>query len=158
MGLGDIVRTAQPTPVVVWRKKKAGETIVAGNPASFDASGDCQTALDTHDGPLGMFTTLSETIGATTYYQILIFGVGIMKAGGAIKPNKFVSVSSASKIVATNTTVSGTYNQSEIQALWRVLGYYLGLESDFANTTTGDKAMSDAADTNNIAVFVGRTP
>jgi len=151
MALGDIVRTMQPTPVVVWRKGSA--TPVAGDPVGFDASGDIIIAVDTTDGPLGMRTTASKTISAVIYYEILIVGIGVMKAGAAIVPNKFVAVLANSKITQATTTVNAAYTQAEIQRFWRVLGLYLGLESDFA---TNDYALSNAADTNLILVFVGR--
>lgn len=155
MGLGDIVRTAQPTPVVVWRKKAAAYTTpAAGDPTAFDSSGDMIIAVDTTDGPLCMLTTLNKTVSSVVYYQILIFGIGILKCGAsAIKPNLFVGVNSSSLVAPVTTTVSAGFTQAEIQRLWRVLGMYLGLEADVA---TNDYAVSDAASTNLIMVFVGR--
>jgi len=155
MAVGDIVKTTQPVPVQLWRTKASADTSVAGSPVGFDSSGDIIIAVDTTDGPLGMLTTNTKEIATVDYFGVLIFGIGVMTAGGNITINKFVSVDSGSDVIATTTTVSTAFVQSEIQALWRVLGMYLGLEADPA---TDDYAMSDAVNTNLIMVFVGRTP
>lgn len=152
MTVGDIVRTMQPTPVVIWRKGSATPT--NGQPVGFDASGDIIIAINTTDGPLAMKTTLNKTVSGVIYYCILIFGVGVMVGGAAIVPNKFVSVNASSKIIASVTTVT-TPTAGEVSALWRNIGFYIGLESDFA---TNDFTLSNAADTNLILVFVGRNP
>lgn len=155
MALGDIVKTTQPVPITVWRKLKSADTSVAGSPVAFDTSGDIFIAIDTSDGPLGMRTTSTVTHGAVIYYQVLIFGIGIMKAGGTVVINKFVSVNSSSKLVESTTAVATAFVQADIQRLWRVMGMYLGLEADPA---TNDYAMSNAATDELIMVFVGRTP
>jgi len=155
MALGDIVRTMQPTPVVIYRKLKSGETPVAGDPVGFDSSGDILKAVNTTDGPLGMLSTHSETHSSVAYKQVLIWGVGIMKAGGTVVINKFVVVDSASKFAEATTAISTAFVQSEIQQFYRILGMYLGKEAD---PETNGYAWNNAAVNNLGMVFVGRNP
>lgn len=153
MALGNIVKTQTPVPIVVWRK--AGASVPAiGLGAAFDANGDVIQGINTTDGPLGIRTTESKTVSAVVYYQILIWGMIVSRAGAAISPNKFVSLNATQECIATVTTVT-TPTQGEVQALWRVMGMYMGLEADYA---TNDFAVVAAANTNLIVVFVGRTP
>ena len=155
MGLGDIVRTTQPVPVIVWRKEAAAQTIVAGDAVGFDAAGDIISGVIATEGPIVMRTTLTKTVSSVAYFAILIFGCGVMKAGAAIQPNKYVKTDANSDVIEAVQTISAIYVQAEIQEFWRILGLYLGLEADFA---TNDFALSDAANTNLIVVFVGYHP
>jgi len=154
MGLGDIVKTQTPVPIVVWRK--AGASVPAiGLGAAFDTNGDVIQGINTTDGPLAVRSTESKTVSAVVYYQILIWGMIVCRAGGAISPNKFVSLAASQEIIATVTTASATYMQGEIQALWRVLGMLMGTEASYE---TNDFAVAAAANQSLIVVFVGRTP
>ncbi len=160
MGLGAIVTTEAPAPVIIYRKLKANETIAPGDPVSFDASGDIQKALDTHDGPImyalagkDASTAMFNDFGGTKYYAVLKKGRVVSKAGGVIKPNKRCFINNASKVIQkTKQTIGSAYSQAEVQAVqneyWRDAGFYVKKESD------DDYAASDAAADDLIVVEV----
>lgn len=155
MAVGDVKFTKQVVPVYVWRKAASGYTPTKGDPVSFDSSGDVQKATDSHDGPYGVYTGVSNTFNtATTYYQILVWGIAVLTMGGAVKPNKYVTVNSSSKLIEWVATQSPTYAQGEQQLSIRVFGLYMFLESDRDSVYAG----SGAADTNLGVIWVGRTP
>lgn len=157
MALGDVKTTMQPTPIYVWRKKASGyASPTKGDPVSFDSAGDLVLGVDTADPGYGMLTGLTTLAGgSTTYYQVLIWGMAVMTMGGAVKPNKLVTIDSSSKLIQYVATLSATYVQAEQKLANRKFGTYICLESDLA--ATGIFAASDAADTNLGVVFVGKT-
>src|SRR5436309_3736169 len=124
---GDVIRTGTPVPVITYKNAASAYSAPAtGDPVGFDSSGDLIIAVNTTDGPLGMLTNLTHAPSTTTYYGVLIWGIGIMQCGSsAIKPNKYVSVNSSSLVTSTTTTVNTAFVQGDIQALWRVLGIFL---------------------------------
>lgn len=152
--LGDVVRTMTPIPIIVFNNKASAYTTpAAGDPTGTDASGDLIIAVNTTDGPLMMLTNMTHVVSGTTYYGTLVWGIGVMQCGAsAIKPNKYVAVNSSSLVAPVTTTVNTAFVQGDIQILWRILGMFLSIDGD------NQFNPSDAASTNNILIFVGRTP
>lgn len=148
MAIGDIVGT---NFTVDYGAKGAG-TITAGDITAYDSSGDIIPATGSTMGKHGILTALTHVVGATTFYGVLTRGLGICKAGGAIKPNKYVESDANADAVEVTLTISATPTQAEIQELTRVLGKYVALESDDHHNP------SDAASTNPIVVNVGEVP
>jgi hypothetical protein len=162
MGLGDIIRADFPDPVLIYRKLANGQTAAPGKPVGWDTSGDIIIADNTTDGPFGAMvsgkdasTPLFVTVGGVNYYACLISGDIVMQMGGAVQPNKWVSVgSSGNKLVAlAKQSISAGYVQAESQAIqnenWHKFGRYLRLEADDEITA------SAAADTNSGVIRLG---
>ena len=145
MGLGDI----KSAPFRVEYRAKGTGTIAAGDIVAYDTDGDVIPATASTLGKHGILTALTHVVSGTTYFGVLVSGLGVCLAGGAIKPNDFVESAADQDAVVASTTISTTVLQAEVQRRLRILGKYIRLESD------NQYAASDAADTNLIIVNVG---
>ena len=145
MGLGDI---KSPEYKLVFIAKGAG-TLAAGDVVSFDSNGLVIPATATTFGKSGVLTALTHVVGTTTYYGVLVMGMIVCKAGGAIKPNKSVVADANADVIAFADVYTATYVQGEHDNTLRRLGRYVRLESD------NQYAASDAANTNLVIISVG---
>lgn len=145
MAVGDI----KSAPFRIEYRGKGAGTIAAGDIVAYDSNGLVIPATAATLGKHGILTALTHVVGATTYYGVLVSGLGVCTAGGAIKPNSFVESDANQDAVAASTTISATPTQAEIQRRLRILGKYIRLESD------NQYAATDAAATNAIIVNVG---
>lgn len=138
---------------LVYRKKASAYTSpAAGDVVAFDSSGDMIAATSTTYGKHGVLTALTHEVSGTTYYGICMRGKIVCKAGGTIQPNLPVVPDDNADAIEATTTVSGTFDNSQVQMLWRVFGVYLRKDGD------NQYAASDAASTNEIIVDVGGWP
>lgn len=148
MALGDIKHTNAPVPEIIYIDKGTG-TLTAGIAVAFDSSGNAIPATASTLAPHGMYTGITHVVGATTYYGILMRGYGVMKAAGAIKPNKLVKSDSAGDLTEISTTVSTTPTQAQIQEIWKVIGRFVRVEDD------DQYDPADAADNDSVIISVG---
>jgi len=145
MALGDI----KGGPFIIIYVDKGTGTLTAGIICAFDSSGNVIPATASTYGKHGVYTGITQVVGATTYYGVLMSGRIVVKSGGAIKPNKPVVSDGSGDAIEATTTVTATVAQSEVQMLWRVFAVYIRKESD------NQYNPSDAADDDSIIVEVG---
>lgn len=123
---------------VVRQPKKAATAITRGTPAMFAATG-WEPADGSSVNPLGVFTETRAAADADC--QVLLSGVVLLTAGGAIKPGNFVMPDASGKVVAWD----GVDNKT-------ILGIYLYKPGQGGGSTT--TLAGDAADTNKIWVLL----
>lgn len=154
---GDIAKTIGLE--VVQRGVAASTTITKGDLIAFDSNGRVAQATTSSSRDTGFGVALeSKDNGSGSAddlkCKVLIAGYVYITAGGAIKPNKLVKVSTATKVVAHSkpADASATPTSAEVNAArdyyGLTFGRYIAHENEEENAT-------DAADTDVVMCKLG---